>query len=91
MSQALHLYVSGRVQGVGFRDFTRSQARRLGVAGWVRNLPDGRVEVWAEGEPDALSAFVEQVRRGPRAALVTDVQMEPGTPGGYVDFEIRHG
>lgn len=89
--QALHLYVSGRVQGVGFRDFTRSQARRLAVTGWVRNLSDGRVEIWAEGEPRALSAFVEQVRRGPRAARVTDVRMEQATPGGYADFEIRHG
>ena len=89
---AVHLFVSGLVQGVGFRDFTRREARRVGVVGWVRNLPDGRVEVWAEGPPSAIAAFVEQVRRGPRAARVTEVQEQPASPSGaWTDFEIRYG
>lgn len=88
---AVHLYIRGLVQGVGFRDFARREARRLGVVGWVRNLPDGRVEVWAEGPPEALSAFVDQVRRGPRAARVTEVQEQVAQPSGaWADFEIRY-
>lgn len=89
---AVHLYVAGLVQGVGFRDFTRREARRLGVVGWVRNLPDGRVEIWAEGSASALAALVEQVRRGPRGARVTAVQEQPASPtGAFSDFEVRHG
>ena len=89
--QALHLYVSGRVQGVGFRDFARREARRLGLGGWVRNLPDGRVEIWAQGPPGALSAFLEQVRRGPRAARVDGVEVQRAAPSAeYVDFEVRY-
>lgn len=90
--KAVHLYVAGLVQGVGFRDFTRREARQLGVTGWVRNLPDGRVEIWAEGPESSVTAFLEQVRRGPRAARVTDVREEPAMPSGaYAGFEIRYG
>lgn len=70
----VHLVVSGRVQGVFFRGATVDEARRLGVAGWVRNLPDGRVEVLAEGERGALEALVAFCRRGPPAARVDDVE-----------------
>jgi len=69
----IHLRVEGRVQGVGFRWFVREQARALGVAGWVRNLPDGCVELQAEGPDDALAAFTARVRSGPAAAEVRAV------------------
>jgi acylphosphatase len=69
----VHLLVSGIVQGVSFRYYTVEEARRLGVAGWVRNLADGRVEAEAEGERRALEALVAWCRRGPPAAQVDDV------------------
>ncbi len=69
----VHLLVSGIVQGVSFRYYTVEEARRLGVAGWVRNLADGRVEVEAEGEKRAVEALVAWCRRGPPAAQVDDV------------------
>ncbi len=67
-------FVEGAVQGVGFRYFTWRQAVRLGIAGWVRNLPDGRVEVAAEGDPQRLAELEAELRRGPRMASVTKVR-----------------
>ncbi len=72
----VYIWVSGRVQGVGFRYFTVEQARRLGVGGSVRNLPDGRVEVVAEGDRAALEALVAAVRNGPPGAHVWDVRVD---------------
>ncbi len=71
-----HILVSGRVQGVGFRYFTAAQARRLGVGGSVRNLPDAGVEIVAEGDRSALEALIAAVRRGPRGAVVRDVRVD---------------
>ena len=70
----VHLAVSGLVQGVAFRASAVEEARRLGVRGWVRNLPDGRVEAEAEGERAAVEAFAAWCRRGPPAARVTGVE-----------------
>ena len=78
----VHLLVSGIVQGVAFRAYTVDEARRLGVAGWVRNLADGRVEALAEGEKRAVEALVLWCRRGPPAALVDDVAAEWGAFAG---------
>ncbi len=66
--------VTGRVQGVGFRYFVRREARRLGLNGWVRNLPDGEVEVLASGTAAALAVLEAALRRGPPMASVTNVQ-----------------
>jgi acylphosphatase len=74
----VHLVVSGRVQGVFFRASAAEEARRLGLHGWIRNLPDGRVEAEAEGERAALERFVEFCRRGPPAAQVGDVEVTWG-------------
>jgi acylphosphatase len=71
-----HYWVAGSVQGVGFRYFARSQAARLGLSGWVRNHPDGEVEVLAEGKAEQLLAFETQLRRGPRMASVTTVRTQ---------------
>jgi acylphosphatase len=71
-----HVFVSGRVQGVFFRQNTVRQAQNLGVRGWVKNLDDGRVEAVFEGEESAVNALVEFCRKGPRGAMVTDVQVE---------------
>lgn len=86
----VHLVVSGRVQGVSFRACTSDEARRLGVRGWVRNLPDGRVEAEAEGERAAVEALVAWCRHGPPAARVEGVEVEWGAFGGELaPFEIR--
>lgn len=67
-------FVEGAVQGVGFRYFTWRQAGRLGLSGWVRNLPDGSVEVVAAGDPNRLAQLEVELRRGPRLASVTKVR-----------------
>ena len=84
-------YVSGgRVQRVGFRDFTATAAVREGVAGWVRNLPDGRVEIVAEGATGAVERFERDIRQGPRGARVDDVQVtETLRSGRHAGFTIR--
>ena len=69
----VHLRVQGRVQGVGFRYFVLRRAEDLGLTGWVRNLPDGDVEVEAEGPREALQGLIERVREGPAAARVDRV------------------
>ena len=66
--------VSGRVQGVGFRWWVRSRAMDLGLGGWVRNLPDGRVEIVAGGEDGALTVLEDGLQHGPRFARVDDVE-----------------
>jgi len=71
-----HARVRGRVQGVGFRFFVLEQAHTLGVSGWVRNLPDRRVEVVAEGERALLERLLSDLRRGPRGAHVDDVDAQ---------------
>jgi acylphosphatase len=73
----LHVRVAGRVQGVGFRWFIREEARRLGVAGWVRNLPTGEVEVLAEGEEAELTALARAIGKGPPGSRVEVVHRLP--------------
>jgi acylphosphatase len=82
MRVARHFLVSGRVQGVGFRYFTQAAAVREGIHGWVRNLPDGRVEAAAEGEADAVERFERALRHGPPGAHVDGVDVEAELPGG---------
>lgn len=74
--------VSGRVQGVAFRAWTREQARLLELGGWAANLPDGRVEVVAFGDADALELLCGKLNAGPRAARVTAVDEAPPDPLG---------
>lgn len=78
---AIRAVVSGRVQGVGYRMTCATAARRLGVTGYVRNLPDGRVEVVAAGETAAVEALVAWCRQGPPGAVVSEVAVEPAPPG----------
>ena len=86
----VHVFVSGIVQGVNFRQKTKRQAENFGVNGWVRNLPDGRVEAVFEGEEQAVKALVDYCRHGPSYALVTnvDIAWEPYR-GEFSGFETR--
>jgi len=88
---ALHVRVSGRVQGVFFRDTTRRRAVSLGLVGWVKNLPDGRVEALFVGAREACEQALEFVREGPPQAHVTGVVHEWRTPPPDLPatFEIR--
>jgi acylphosphatase len=81
--------VSGRVQGVFFRDTCRRLAREHGVAGWVRNLPDGRVEAVFEGPAGDVGAMVEWSRHGPRYAAVDHVDIQAEPPEGLEEFRVR--
>jgi len=84
-----HVHVSGRVQGVFFRDTTERTAREHGVDGWVRNLDDGRVEAVFEGPADAVEAMVAFCHEGSPAASVADVAVEREPPEGLAGFEVR--
>jgi len=81
--------ISGRVQGVFFRDATRQRAQAAGVAGWVRNTPAGTVEAVFEGEPAAVEQMVEFARRGPSRAEVASIEVEDEEPEGLNGFEVR--
>lgn len=81
--------VDGMVQGVFFRDSTRRRAMELGVDGWVRNLPDDRVEAVFEGEPEAVASAVAWARRGPERAIVTSLEEFAEPPEGLTGFGIR--
>jgi acylphosphatase len=86
---SFHAVVRGRVQGVGFRYFAQKRATVHGIAGFVRNLPDGSVEVHAEGAPAAVSAFETEVRRGPSFGRVEEVVVTAARARGFQAFEIR--
>ena len=87
---ARHVRVTGRVQGVFFRAWTRDQARALGVSGWVRNCADGSVEGHVEGDEAAVAALVERMREGPGGARVEAVRLEDADVTGSAGFEVRH-
>lgn len=81
--------VRGIVQGVAFRWYTKERARELGLAGWVRNLSDGSVEVWAEGPPAAVEDLLTWLERGPPSARVEEVELADESPSGAARFEVR--
>ncbi|MGB1581434.1 MAG: acylphosphatase [Nevskiales bacterium] len=82
--------ISGTVQGVGFRYAACQQAQNIGLSGWVRNLPDGRVEALATGTADTLSHFEDWLHNGPPGARVAGLQIMPGQQAAdSADFEIR--
>lgn len=85
----LHGYVSGKVQGVYYRQSAQEQADRLDIDGWVRNLDDGRVEILLEGEEGAVRELEKWLARGPVKAKVTAVELEPMTPQGITGFIVR--
>jgi acylphosphatase len=90
MRIARRYFIGGRVQGVGFRYFTEASAGREGLDGWVRNLPDGRVEVAAEGDAESVERFERAIRHGPPGARVERVEVFDDVPGGAgAGFSVR--
>ncbi|MFP6849584.1 MAG: acylphosphatase [Pseudomonas sp.] len=85
----MHGYISGRVQGVGFRQMTAAQAERLGLEGWVRNLSDGRVEVLFEGNEPAVAELTSWLQQGPDAAQVEALELQELALQGIAGFIVR--
>lgn len=91
MNSRVHLLVSGRVQGVFFRDFTRRWASSFGLTGWVRNRDDGGLEISVEGEELRVKSLIAKVREGPSHARVVDLDITWEAPSGeYQDFIISY-
>jgi len=85
----VHVLIEGRVQGVGFRFFTKEQAQKLGLTGWVRNTFDGNVEAYAEGMKEDLEIWLTQLQKGPRSAFVTNIKKEWTTSQGkFRNFQV---
>lgn len=85
----VHVWVRGRVQGVGFRAHTEAMARNAGVGGWVRNLRDGRVEAVFEGSPAAVEAMLRWCQQGSPGSVVEAIEQRSELPEGLATFEIR--
>ena len=84
-----HVLVLGRVQGVSYRAYAQHEAVRLGLRGWIRNLPDGRVEAAFEGQKDRVDAMIHWCHRGSPLAQVTRVLVEWEPPDGEGPFQVR--
>ena len=86
-----HVFIKGRVQGVFFRQGTYEKAVELGISGWVRNLPDGRVEAVFEGEEEKINKIIQWAKEGPPIAKVEEVEIKWEKPTGEFDgFQIRY-
>lgn len=84
----MHLLIKGKVQGVFYRASAKEAADKLGIKGWVRNTADGHVEIMAAGERETLQRFLEWCRKGPRLAIVTEVEMLPEAQLDAYNFAI---
>ncbi|MFP4020347.1 MAG: acylphosphatase [Halanaerobium sp.] len=83
-----HIYLSGRVQGVGFRAFTQRQASVLDIKGWVKNLADGRVEVVIQGEKNKVKQMIEKLKSGPSYARVDNIEIKDQELDNFKSFDI---
>ncbi len=87
----VHFFISGIVQGVFFRSQTREKAQQLELEGWIRNLPDGRVEVVAEGEKEKIEELIKWIKKGPALAQVSDLKIEwQEFKGEFNKFKIEY-
>lgn len=89
-TKTIYLIIAGRVQGVGFRYFALHKAQELTIFGWIRNIPDGKVEIEAEGDPQNLETFVDWMKTGPARAVIGSVSVSEITPHrNFRDFIVR--
>ena len=84
-----HVFIAGKVQGVGYRYFTMKKASQLHISGWVRNLPDDRVEAVFESDREVVEQIINWCHEGSPAAVVQDVSVEYSEPEGIQGFEVR--
>jgi acylphosphatase len=89
MARTLHLMIEGRVQGVGYRQWFSHQARSLSLTGWVRNRIDGRVEAMVSGSGAKVEQLIEAARRGPRLAVVSNIECQDRVEENWPDFSVR--
>ena len=88
--KSVYIQIGGRVHGVGFRYFAQVKASQLGVSGWVRNTPEGKVEIEAEGELENLELFLDWMKIGPARAIIRTYLVSEITPvRNFTDFSIR--
>jgi acylphosphatase len=90
MKERLHIHVSGRVQGVGFRYFTSNHAKALGLSGWVRNMASGSVEIEVQGNQDALHSFKLEIEEGPSFGRVDELKINKIPLREESRFEVRY-
>ncbi|MGC8976330.1 MAG: acylphosphatase [Candidatus Ratteibacteria bacterium] len=85
-----HIYISGRVQGVGFRWYAQRIAKNIDILGWVKNLPDGKVEIVAEGNEENLERFIEELKKGYLGGNIRNIEkIEEKYTGEFKNFQIR--
>lgn len=85
-----HIFISGRVQGVGFRHFTKTNARKLDLKGWVKNLPDGRVEAVFDGEEKHVQEMLNRCKKGPSASYVKKIEEQTVNESEtFSEFKVR--
>lgn len=88
--KSVYLVISGRVQGVGFRYFAEHKAAEFNISGWVKNTPDGKVEIEATGEPENLNVFIDWMKTGPSRAIIKIFSVSEITPTRtFTNFTIR--
>ncbi len=87
---SVHVRVSGRVQGVFYRAFTKERAAELGIKGWVQNIPGGGVEAVLEGERNKIGELLKLMKSGPSGAMILGMELSELECKGYQDFEIRY-
>lgn len=90
MKKAFRIYIRGAVQGLSFRQFVKDNAERLDVKGFVRNLEDGRVEVFAEGDQENVEKIIELCKKGPRHARVDNIEIKEEKIQEFKEFKVLH-
>ncbi len=90
MKKSVRLYINGIVQGVFFRRFIKENAEKLNVKGFTRNLEDGRIEIFLEGNVDEVRKMIELCKKGPRHAQIKKVEIKPERFQGLKDFKVLH-
>jgi acylphosphatase len=90
MKKSVRLYISGIVQGIFYRGFIKENAEKLGVKGFVRNLDDGRVEIFIEGNPDEVKKMIELAKKGPKHAEIKKVEEKPERFQDFKSFKVLH-
>lgn len=90
MKKSVRLYITGVVQGVFFRAFVKENAERYDVKGFVRNLEDGRIEIFLEGNPDNVNKMIEIIKKGPKHSKIQKVELKPEKFQDFKSFKILH-